>query len=45
VGNLLDYNDSPEATQYFQSKRYWPPDKLESLTQSMQVAGPKQKIK
>ncbi|WP_433193073.1 DUF4041 domain-containing protein [Nocardia sp. CA-107356] len=24
VGNLLDYNDSPEATQYFQSKRYWP---------------------
>lgn len=24
VGNLLDYNDSPEATQYFQSKQYWP---------------------
>ncbi|WP_433566431.1 DUF4041 domain-containing protein [Nocardia sp. CA-151230] len=24
VGNLLDYNDSPEATQYFQSKGYWP---------------------
>ncbi|MEU6827865.1 DUF4041 domain-containing protein [Nocardia beijingensis] len=24
VGNLLDYNDAPEATQYFQSKRYWP---------------------
>lgn len=24
VGNLLDYNDSPEATQYFQSKHYWP---------------------
>ncbi|WP_280443907.1 DUF4041 domain-containing protein [Nocardia brasiliensis] len=24
VGNLLDYNASPEATQYFQSKKYWP---------------------
>ncbi|MFF0636162.1 DUF4041 domain-containing protein [Nocardia sp. NPDC004151] len=24
VGNLLDYNDSPEATQYFQSQGYWP---------------------
>ncbi|MFD4440528.1 DUF4041 domain-containing protein [Nocardia sp. NPDC058519] len=24
IGNLLDYNDSPEATQYFQSKRSWP---------------------
>lgn len=24
VGNLLDYTDAPEATQYFQSKRYWP---------------------
>ncbi|MFQ6331617.1 DUF4041 domain-containing protein (plasmid) [Nocardia sp. CWNU-33] len=24
VGNLLDYNAAPEATQYFQSKRYWP---------------------
>lgn len=24
VGNLLDYNDTPEATQYFQSKRSWP---------------------
>ncbi|MFJ2668903.1 DUF4041 domain-containing protein [Nocardia fluminea] len=23
VGSLLDYSDSPEATQYFQSKRYW----------------------
>ncbi|WP_338760246.1 DUF4041 domain-containing protein [Nocardia vulneris] len=24
VGNLLDYNALPEATQYFQSKKYWP---------------------
>ncbi len=24
IGNLLDYNASPEATQYFQSKRSWP---------------------
>ncbi|CAM4527008.1 DUF4041 domain-containing protein [Nocardia ninae] len=24
VGNLLDYNASPAATQYFQSKSYWP---------------------
>ncbi|MFF2082411.1 DUF4041 domain-containing protein [Nocardia sp. NPDC058176] len=24
IGNLLDYTDSPEATQYFQSKRSWP---------------------
>lgn len=24
VGNLLDYNPSPEATEYFQSKHYWP---------------------
>lgn len=23
VGNLLEYNTNPEATQYFQSKRYW----------------------
>lgn len=23
VGNLLEYNTQPEATQYFQSKRYW----------------------
>ncbi|MEU1997245.1 DUF4041 domain-containing protein [Nocardia gamkensis] len=28
VGNLLDYNDAPEATQYFQSKRYWPDRRL-----------------
>lgn len=26
VGNLLDYNASPEATQYFQSRGYWRPD-------------------
>ncbi|MBF6241348.1 DUF4041 domain-containing protein [Nocardia otitidiscaviarum] len=30
VGNLLDYNDSPEATQYFQSRRYWPTVKSEA---------------
>ncbi len=24
VGNLLDYNASPEATQYFQSRQSWP---------------------
>jgi hypothetical protein len=24
VGNLLEFTDEPEATQYFQSKKYWP---------------------
>ena len=24
VGNLLEFTDQPEATQYLQSKRYWP---------------------
>jgi hypothetical protein len=24
VGNLLEFTDEPEATQYLQSKRYWP---------------------
>ena len=24
VGNLLEFTDEPEATQYFQSKTYWP---------------------
>jgi hypothetical protein len=24
VGNLLEFNDHPEATQYLQSKKYWP---------------------
>lgn len=26
VGNLLEYTDEPEATQYLQSKKYWPAD-------------------
>lgn len=25
VGNLLEFADEPEATQYLQSKKYWPP--------------------
>ena len=25
VGNLLEYVDEPEATQYLQSRAYWPP--------------------
>lgn len=25
VGNLLEFADEPEASQYLQSKRYWPP--------------------
>lgn len=24
VGNLLEFTDEPEATQFFQSKKYWP---------------------
>jgi hypothetical protein len=24
VGNLVEFAEQPEATQYFQSKRYWP---------------------
>jgi hypothetical protein len=24
VGNLLEFTDQPEATQFLQSKRYWP---------------------
>jgi hypothetical protein len=24
VGNLLEFTDEPEATQYLQSKKYWP---------------------
>lgn len=24
VGNLLEFNEPPEASQYFQSKKYWP---------------------
>lgn len=24
VGNLLEFNESPEATQYLQSKGSWP---------------------
>jgi hypothetical protein len=26
VGNLLEFADEPEATQYLQSKKYWPAD-------------------
>lgn len=26
VGNLLEFTDEPEATQYLQSKKYWPPE-------------------
>lgn len=24
IGNLLEFTDEPEATQYFQSRKYWP---------------------
>ncbi len=24
VGNLLEFTEQPEATQYLQSKKYWP---------------------
>ena len=30
VGNLLEYTTEPEATQYFQSVRYWPESPLRS---------------
>lgn len=26
VGNLLEYTDEPESTQYLQSRKYWPTD-------------------
>ena len=30
VGNLLEFAEEPEATQYLQSKKYWPADTLPS---------------
>lgn len=26
IGSLLEFNEEPEATQYFQSRKYWPSD-------------------
>lgn len=29
VGNLLEYNEEPEATEYYQSRKYWKPQLLQ----------------